>query len=125
MKITTYSAIILFVALFVSCSKDSVLQVADPEIAFVYEDGREIADGECANSASRFALKVTLSGQNNNPTIISYTLNNIVYRVTFTNTTVVRIPLTLIEGENTAQLIGSDVVRKITLVSQEGFQLID
>ena len=120
MKIKIYSIVVVFLMLLSNgCSKDDSIELLDPEIVFVNEDGSNIIEDECVNSTDKFALKITLKSKNRGvfiPTIINYTLNGVPKSITFTKLGTMTIPVTLINGQNSAQLSESGYITSVNIM---------
>ena len=112
MKIKRYNILVLTVLLILvlGCSKEDDFQLLDPEILFVDSDGTTLVKEECLDSNNTYALQITLlsnNGEFRSNEIIEYTINGVVYSVTFTELGTKIIPLNFINGTNVAQLVES------------------
>jgi len=112
MKIKSYNILVLamLLMLILGCSKEDDFQLFDPEIIFVNSDSTLVLEGDCLDSDKTYALQITLSSNNGDfkaKQIIEYTINGVVYSVTFTELGAKTIPLNFINGINIAQLVKS------------------
>lgn len=124
-----YIIAILFLVIW-GCSKDDdtvcIKEISPTNISFVNEDGSAII--ECIDEAKKYAVAVTTQGLGEGeyrPTKIDYTVNGIVYSMTFSTEGVQRNLVQLVDGTNIAQLVATGNKSAISYIIQDDFQSVD
>ena len=128
MKNVTFSFLIVLMTAISSCSKDDDFKIITPaSINFVHEDGSPIAQNECINPTTKYALliKTNSSGKGAfKATTIEYTLNGTPNVITFSNDKQQLIGVKLIAGYNIAEIVKSDYRAILYFNSHENFELV-
>ena len=128
MKYITFSFLIVLMTAFSSCSNDDDFKTITPaSINFVHEDGSPIAQNECINPTTNYALliKTNSSGKGAFKAItIEYTLNGTPNVITFSNDKQQLIGVKLIAGYNIAEIGKSDYRAILYFHSHETFELV-
>lgn len=112
MKIKLYSIVFVILILFSNCSKDDELEILNPEIVFVHQDGSTVVSGECIDSKEQYALQITIKSKSRGtfkPIKVDYTLNGIVKSVIFTELGTRTVPVSFIDGMNIVQIVESGI----------------
>jgi hypothetical protein len=129
MRIKTYSILIAFVVVFLSCSKDEDFIIISPvDIRFVHEDGSDIGINECISPNEKYGVKITTNSLGNGKykvIEINYTINGNVRSMTFLQEGSQIDPVTLIDGMNTVQIVESGYTSNLYYVEQDDFQLVE
>lgn len=129
MKIKTYSILITFLIVFLSCSKDEDFTIISPaNISFVHEDGSEIGIQECVNPNENYGvmIRTTSSGSGKYKVIkVDYTLNGVLHTMTFLKEGTQTNPVILVDGVNTAQIVESGYSSALYYVAQDDFELVE
>lgn len=129
MKIKIYIIVFTAFLVFSGCSKeDKSIIISPSSISFVHEDGTIIATDECINPDGKYAVKIetTSEGSGEYEVIrVDYTINGDLYTMTFLEEGVQINPVTLLDGENTAQIVESGFTSNINFVKQDEFQLVE
>lgn len=128
MKYLIFSFLIALVTAFSSCSNDDDFKIITPaSINFVHEDGSPIAQNECINPTTNYALliKTNSSGKGAfKATTIEYTLNGTPSVITFSNDEQQLIGVQLNAGYNIAEIVKSDYRAILYFNSHENFELV-
>jgi len=128
MKNVIFSFLIVLMMSLISCSKDDDLKIITPaSINFVHEDGSQVAQNECINPTTKYALliKTNSSGKGAfKATTIEYTLNGTPNVITFLNDKQQLIGVKLNAGYNIAEIIKSDYRAILYFNSHENFELV-
>lgn len=128
MKNVTFSFLIVIMTTFSSCSNDDDFKTITPaSINFVHEDGSLIAQNECINPTTNYALliKTNSSGKGAfKATTIEYTLNGTPSVITFSNDEQQLIGVQLNAGYNIAEIVKSDYRAILYFNSHENFELV-
>jgi hypothetical protein len=129
MKCLTFSFLIALITVFSSCSssnEDNFMTIT-PSIAFVHEDGSPVAQNECINPTTNYALliKANANGKGNfKATTIEYTLNGTPNVITFYDDKQQLIGIKLNAGYNIAEIVKSDYKAILYFNSHENFELV-
>ena len=128
MKNITYSFLIVLMTAFSSCSKDDDFKTITPaSINFVHEDGSLIAQNECINPTTKYALLIKTNSNGKGAfkaTTIEYTLNGTPNVITFSNDEQQLIGVQLNAGYNIAEIVKSDYRAILYFNSHENFELV-
>jgi hypothetical protein len=123
-----------FSFLFVSCSFYEPTETTENEliatsIKFIDEsDGLEIQVGECLSPNAQYAIQIETENMNNTNsavTMIQYTVNGILYGLSFTEAGIRNNTIKLVEGSNYAQLVKNGFTKEIVYTLQDDFVLVD
>lgn len=127
MKIKQYSILIVVMIVFLSCSHyEDEIVISPQSISFVHADGSKIAENECINPNVKYGIKIeTNYVDQNRPFRVDYSVNGVVYTMTFTTTTSQINPVTLTNGDNAAQIIGSNYKAVVKYIEQGDFELVE
>ena len=129
MKIRHFFILILSILSFVSCSTDDELaEIFPASISFVHLDGSPVVPNECINPDSKYAVKVVTksNGVSKFQTLrLDYAVNGTTYTMTFSNSGEQIIPVSLIEGTNFVQIVGSKYTNSLVYNSQGNFELVE
>ncbi|MFK5889460.1 MAG: hypothetical protein QM486_01875 [Flavobacteriaceae bacterium] len=109
------------------CSKEFTT-ISPVSISFVHADGTAILEGECIKPDIDYAILVetTTSGVGETKMLrVDYTFNGDLKTMTFLNGEKQLNPVKLINGTNTAQIVGSDKISHITFIDQGDFELVE
>ncbi len=128
MKNVTFSFLIVLMTAFSSCSKDDDFKTITPaSINFVHEDGSPIAQNECINPTTNYALLIKANANGKGAfkaTTIEYTLNGTTNVITFSNDKQQLIGVKLNAGYNIAEIVKSDYRAILYFNSHENFELV-
>jgi hypothetical protein len=126
MKIKQYSILILVMIVFLGCSDhEDEITISPKSISFVHADGSKIAENECINPNVKYGIKiVTNHADVNRPFKVDYSINGVVYTMTFTAVASQINPVILSNGTNSAQIIGSDYKAFLKYIDQGDFELV-
>ena len=125
MKIKQYSILILVMIVFFGCSDQDEITIRPQSISFVHADGSKIAENECISPNVNYGIKIeTNYVDQNRPFRVDYSVNGVVYTMTFTVKTSQVNPITLINGNNAAQIVGSNYKAVLKYVDQGDFELV-
>ncbi len=127
MKYLIFSFLIALITAFSSCSSEENLKTTTPSIAFVHEDGSPIAQKECINTNTNYALLIKTNSNGKGifkATKIEYTLNGINNIMTLSNGVHQLNGIKLIDGYNSAEIVGSDHKASLYFNSHENFELV-
>jgi hypothetical protein len=127
MKIKQYSILILFMVVFFGCSHyDDEITIVPQSISFVHADGSKISENECISPYVKYGIKVETNYVDvNRPFRVDYSVNGVVYTMTFTSSTSQVNPVTLTNGDNSAQIIGSNYKAVLRFIDQGDFELVE
>ncbi|SHN19466.1 hypothetical protein [Flavobacterium pectinovorum] len=126
MKIKQYSILILVMIVFFGCSDQDEITISPQSISFVHADGSKIAENECISPNVKYGIKIeTNYVDQNRPFRVDYSVNGVVYTMTFTVKTSQVNPITLINGNNDAQIVGSNYKAVLKYVDQGDFELVE
>ena len=129
MKTKNSFLLLLLVMAFFSCSPDEEPNVMSPSnISFVHADGTAIAENECINLNMKYAIKVETTSKfktKGQPLRVDYTVNGVVYTMNFSIKGAQIIPIVLVEGDNLAQILGSDYKAYLKYQGQGDFELVE
>jgi hypothetical protein len=129
MKYLTFSFLIALITAFSSCSNEENFKTITPEsIAFVHEDGSPIAQNECINPNTNYALLIKTSSVGTGvfkSTKVEYTLNGLPYIMTFSNDGPQLNRIKLIDGNNKAEIVGSSYKAYIYIDPHNNFELVE
>lgn len=126
MKIKHYYILALVMFVFYGCSEQEETEIYAQNISFVHADGSKIADNECINPNVKYGIKVETNYVDvNRPFRVDYSVNGVVYTMTFTINTSQVNPVTLVNGENFAQIIGTNYKATLKYVDQGDFELVE
>lgn len=121
------SMAILFLVLFSNCKKDEITLSAN-SINFIHEDGSLITQSECINPNENYAILIETEaeGEGNFKAItIDFTVNGFLHSMTFTRDGIQKIPITIIDGQNTAQIVSTEHSCELFCVVQGDFELVE
>ncbi|MBF4518999.1 hypothetical protein IRZ71_21805 [Flavobacterium sp. ANB] len=127
MKIKQYSILIAVMIVFFGCSHyEDEIVISPQSISFVHADGSKIAENECISPNVKYGIKIETNYVDvNRPFRVDYSVNGVVYTMTFTVNTSQINPITLTNGDNSAQIIGSNYKAVIKYVEQGDFELVE
>ena len=128
MKIKQYCILIVIVMFFFGCSSDDDHTPVPPKISFVHADGSKIADNECISPSVKYAIKIEINSIYNKkakPVRIDYSVNGVLYTMTFSNNGSQINPITLVDGNNMAQIVGSEYKVNLKYIDQGDFKLVE
>lgn len=124
--------IAIFIALsFSSCSKKiEIIEILPTSIKFVNEDGSSIINSQCINPNNNYAILIETNseGIGERQTLnINYTVNGILYNMTFTKSGSQKQSISLKEGENIAVIINSSLSLRSTITCsvQGDFEIVE
>jgi hypothetical protein len=128
MKYLIFCLCISLITTFSSCSKEESFKTITPEsIAFVHEDGSPIAQNECINPSTNYALLIKTNSNGKGDFIatkILYTFNGVVSYITFSSDGQQLKGVKLIDGNNSAEIVDSDYKASLHFNSHENFELV-
>lgn len=127
MKLKIYYILILLPILFNGCNKEFTT-ISPVSISFVHADGTTILEGECIKPDIDYAILVETitSGVGETKMLrVDYTFNGDLKTMTFLNGEKQLNPVKLINGMNTAQIVGSDKTSHIVFIEQGDFELVE
>jgi hypothetical protein len=127
MKLKIYYILILCSILSMGCNKEITI-ISPVSISFVHADGTAILEGECITPDNNYAILIetTTSGIGETRVLrVDYTFNGDLKTMTFLNGEKQLNPVKLIEGLNSAQIVGSDKTSYITYINQGDFVLVE
>ncbi|OXB00845.1 hypothetical protein B0A72_18915 [Flavobacterium pectinovorum] len=111
---------------FFGCSDQDEITISPQSISFVHADGSKIAENECISPNVKYGIKIeTNYVDQNRPFRVDYSVNGVVYTMTFTVKTSQVNPITLINGNNDAQIVGSNYKAVLKYVDQGDFELVE
>lgn len=127
MKIKQYSILILVMIAFFGCSDhEDEITIVPQSISFVHGNGSKIAQNECISPNVKYAIKIETNYVDvNRPFTVDYSVNGVVYKMTFTVGTSQINPVTLTNGDNSAQIIGSNFKTVLKYIDQGDFELVE
>lgn len=127
MKIKQIYILILVTIVFFGCSDhEDEITIYPQGISFVHADGSEISKNECINPDLKYAVKVKTNYVDaKRPFRVDYSVNGVVYTMTFTTSISQINPVTLSNGTNSAQIIGSNYKAVLNYVDQGDFELVE
>ncbi|WP_299438652.1 hypothetical protein [uncultured Aquimarina sp.] len=132
MNIKTYISVIVLFILFSNCSNDDAVSITTIEptsINFIKEDGSILTLFDCINPNETYAVEIRVKGEGAGEvqnTVIEYTINGLAYSMTFDRVETQSNQITLIEGENVAQLVNTVFLAKISYVKAPSeFELVE
>ncbi|WP_281233897.1 hypothetical protein [Flavobacterium gelatinilyticum] len=131
MKIKQYYILAAAAFVFFSCSDDKErepeeIAISAQSISFVHADGSKIAENECISPNVKYGIKIETSHADvNRPFRVDYTVNGVVYSMTFTTALSQVNPVTLSNGVNAAQIVGSNHKAVLTYIDQGDFELVE
>ncbi|MFH6951050.1 hypothetical protein ACHRV6_21335 [Flavobacterium sp. FlaQc-51] len=127
MKIKQYYILLLVMIVSFSCSDhESEITIVPLSISFVHADGSKITENECISPNVKYGIKIeTNYVDQNRPFRVDYSVNGVVYTMTFTVKTSQVNPITLINGNNEAQIVGSNYKAVLKYVDQGDFELVE
>jgi hypothetical protein len=128
MKYVTFSFLIALITAFSSCSNvDDYKTITPASIAFVHEDGSPIAQNECINPTTNYALLIKTNSNGKGAfkaTTIEYTVNGTPNVITFSTAEQKLIGVKLNAGYNIAEIVKSDYRAILYFNSHENFELV-
>jgi len=127
MKIKQYYILLLVMIVSFSCSDhESEITIVPLSISFVHADGSKITENECISPNVKYGIKIeTNYVDQNRPFRVDYSVNGVVYTMTFTVKTSQVNPITLINGNNAAQIVGSNYKAVLKYIDQGDFELVE
>lgn len=141
MKVNPYFFLGILSIWCLGCSKDnesviapgdllnSVVETYDPvSIKFVYEDGSAVQTADCLSPDAIYAIEIEATKNNSGNTkisIIEYTINGVLYSMSFSEAGIKRNPIVLADGKNIAELVSTANNTEITYVVQDDFELVE
>ncbi|OXA75334.1 hypothetical protein SAMN05444397_12010 [Flavobacterium aquidurense] len=129
MRIKHYSILALISIFIFSCSHDSdSTPVAPTKISFAHADGSIISENECINPNSKYVIKIETNSKftsNKKVKKLDYTVNGTVYSMTLSNNDIQTNPINLVDGDNFAQIVGSDSKCNLKYIDQGDFKLVE
>lgn len=125
-RIKQYYILALVMFLFFSCSESEETAIYSKSISFVHADGTKLAENECISPNVKYGIKIETNFVDiNRPFRVDYSVNGTTYTMTFTTSTSQTNPITLVNGNNTAQIVGSNYKAVLKYVDQGDFELIE
>lgn len=128
MKCITLSFFIAFITVLSSCSSaDNFKTIIPAGIAFVHEDGSPIANNECINPNTNYAVLIKTKSNGTgtfNSTKIMYTINSLLYITTFSIDGQQIKGIKLIDGSNVAEIVDSNYKASLYYNSHDNFELV-
>lgn len=128
MKYLIFSFFIALITAFSSCSSEENFKTITPKsIAFVHEDGSPIAQNECINPNTNYALLIKTNSNGKGAfkaTKIMYTINGILNIMTFSSDGQQLKGIKLIDGYNIAEIVESDYKASLYFNSHDNFELV-
>lgn len=129
MKHIIYSLFTLFILVLSSCSNEEQFQTIVPaSISFVHEDGSALLQGECINPTTNYAILIKTNSEGNGvfiPTQIEYTLNGVLYVMSFISDGEKSNTIQLISGQNKAEIVGTSLSAFIYFNTHDNFELVE
>lgn len=120
----SFFSIVLF-----SCSKDEQFKtITSSSIAFVHEDGSPIDPNECINPNTNYAILIKTNSSGNGifrSTQIDYTLNGVPLIMSFMSDGQQLYPIKLIDGNNTAEIVGTPYKAYLNFNTHANFELVE
>jgi hypothetical protein len=131
MKIKSYYLVVIL--MIFACSPEdiptTVVESFTPKsISFVYADGSSITSGECLSPNSAYAIQIEATkNEKGNTTVsqVAYTVNGVLYSMSFSAVGISYLPIELVEGKNIAQLVETGLTEEIAYVLEDDFILVD
>lgn len=112
--------------MFLGCSENEEIAIHPRSISFVYADGSQISENECIDPNAKYGIKIQTSFADiNRPFRVDYSVNGVVYTMTFTNKITQINPVTLSNGSNSAQIIGTNYKATLKYIDQGDFELVE
>ncbi|WP_269235997.1 hypothetical protein [Flavobacterium flavigenum] len=126
MKIKQYYILAFVMFLFLACSDYEERNIYATSISFVHADGSKLSENECISPNVKYGIKIETNFSDiNRPFRVDYSVNGVVYAMTFTENTSLVNPITLINGNNAAQIVGTDHKAVLKYVEQGDFELVE
>ncbi|WP_163411211.1 hypothetical protein [Flavobacterium ajazii] len=126
MKIKQYYILTLVMFLFLACSDIEERTIYAKSISFVHADGSELSENECISPNVKYGIKIETNFVDiNRPFRVDYSVNGVIYAMTFTVNTSQVNPITLTNGDNAAQIVGTDHKAVLKYVDQGDFELVE
>lgn len=129
MRIKHYSILALISLVIFSCSHDSDSTPVSPiKISFAHADGSKISENECINPNTKYVIKIETNSKfttKKKVKKLDYTVNGAVYSMTLSNNDIQTNPITLVDGDNFAQIVGSDIKCNLKYTDQGDFKLVE
>lgn len=127
MKIKQYYILILVMIVSFSCSDhEDDMTIESKSISFVHADGSKIAKNECISPNVKYGIKIETNYVDvNRPFRVDYSVNGVIYTMTFTVAASQINPVILTNGENAAQIVGSNYKDVIKYIDQGDFELVE
>ncbi|MCM0667355.1 hypothetical protein [Flavobacterium tyrosinilyticum] len=109
-----------------SCSEHEETPIYTKGISFVHADGTKLSENECISPNVKYGIRIETNFVDiNRPFIVDYSVNGTVYTMTFTTSTSLTNPVVLANGNNTAQIIGSNYKAVLKYVDQGDYELVE
>jgi hypothetical protein len=132
MKIKSYYLVVILMIFACSPEGTSINPVVESftprAISFVYEDGSSITAGECLSPNLAYAIQIETIKNEKVTTMVSqveYTVNGVLYSMSFSAVGSSYLPIELVEGRNIAQLVETGLTKEIAYVLEDDFILVD
>lgn len=126
MKIKQYYILAFVMFLFLACSDYEERNIYAKSISFVHADGSKLSENECISPNVKYGIKIETNFSDiNRPFRVDYSVNGVVYAMTFTENTSLVNPITLINGNNAAQIVGTDHKAVLKYIEQGDFELVE
>ncbi|MCP2029851.1 hypothetical protein L1276_005045 [Flavobacterium sp. HSC-32F16] len=126
MKMKQYYILAVVMFLFLSCSEREETTIYSKSISFVHADGSIISENECISPNVKYGIKIETNFVDvNRPFRVDYSVNGVAYTMTFTTVNSQVNPVTLVNGDNAAQIIGSNYKAVLKYVDQGDFELVE
>lgn len=117
----------------ISCGGDDdsspTFNVSPVSINIVLQDGTDINQLDCIDPSQNYAVKISVSANGEDgilePTEVSYTVNGNTASTTFINQQPKIINISLIEGDNTVQLVDSGQSDTVRLIGTQDFEMVE
>lgn len=128
MKNKLFKVTILFLIILTSCSKDEEFKTISPSsISFVHQDGSPILQGECINPNTNYAILIKTNATGDGDfrnTKIEYTLNGVPLVMSFNKDGEQLNPIKLVDGNNTAEIIGGGFKINLYYNTHNNYELV-
>ncbi|WP_417940459.1 hypothetical protein [Flavobacterium sp. RS13.1] len=125
MKIKQYYILLFVMIVSFSCS-DHEEEITPRSISFVHADGSKITENECISPNVKYGIKIeTNLVDSSRPFRVDYSVNGVLYTMTFTSSTSQVNPVTLTNGDNAAQIVGSNYKAVLKYIDQGDFELVE
>jgi len=126
MKIKQFYILSLVMFLFLACTEHEETAIYPQNISFVHADGTIIAANECIDPNAKYAIQIQTNFVDlKRPFRVDYSVNGVMFSMTFTDKATMINPITLSNGNNVAQIIGTDHKATLKYIDQGDFELVE